>query len=916
MLPTTGYFKDIDCPYYDSVCGRPYCHFRHRKKNEQETANKQTAKASSQVPTYKPTPKSELANSTKSHIPISYVPDLVVRSDRPFRPVRSFSIEKPTYKPTPLSVLATTNTTTSLCDYNPPDSDKDEDNKAEDEANIDKPVDTVPESLPEHKETTSSEKSNDTCDNEKVNVDDKEKVKCDQTEKRSEKKKNEESHRKDKYGRSSSSHSKSKHRDKEKSSSSSSSSSKDKKKEKEDSKKEHRRHSDDKKHKSKHREKDDKKSDKEKKRSRDDDNKKNKDSKHREKHSNKKEVVLEKKKETETVFEDLPDDDYDDDLSIEAECLRIFTEYKPTQPEIFPESSKPISKDETEYEPYIPTSKKRIAYGNAEQSTSTRPTHRPKNIANAANVMANRFKMARQSQANNEQNNIINEMKTTALRRPMETAAKDAPPKKIAKIEPTPESNGQCLIDDILSGKSTASKPRRIAPVQNVMSIQRAKAKLDEIAKQKAVASFKTVSHTIGKGSKRVAHVPEASLNDLPDVIHADRSKLPVNVRSRYLTMFGEECVKLYVSKEDAYQRALNEELKCYERCSTLATYRNSAMLSVNRVKKELQERDKNGLGPIQSDESSNKEEDGPMHGRRFYQSITPFILTEEDLTLHGYPREGDIPGNAVINKEQKSSAYDNIGENERVCCRCHKLYFIDDDGFPVTEEECNYHPLRKRTLRGERKYLCCKSTDDIGCMISNTHVSEASTDRELEGYQSTMQPDSENDPRSIGVYALDCEMCYTTKGLELTRVTIVDTHLRTVYESFVKPLNPIIDYNTRFSGITKDQMDKTSTSILQVQANILHLCNSKTILIGHSLESDMKALKIIHSTIIDTSVMFPHKFGLPHKRALRVLASEYLKKIIQNDVGGHDSAEDALSCMELLIWRVKEDAKLKGIKV
>lgn len=59
--------------------------------------------------------------------------------------------------------------------------------------------------------------------------------------------------------------------------------------------------------------------------------------------------------------------------------------------------------------------------------------------------------------------------------------------------------------------------------------------------------------------------------------------------------------------------------------------------------------------------------------------------------------------------------------------------------------------------------------------------------------------------------------MCYTTKGLELTRVTIVDTNCKTVYESFVKPLNPIVDYNTRFSGITKEQMDRTSTSILQV---------------------------------------------------------------------------------------------------
>lgn len=48
------------------------------------------------------------------------------------------------------------------------------------------------------------------------------------------------------------------------------------------------------------------------------------------------------------------------------------------------------------------------------------------------------------------------------------------------------------------------------------------------------------------------------------------------------------------------------------------------------------------------------------------------------------------------------------------------------------------------------------------------------------------------------GVYALDCEMCYTTHGLELTRVTVIDEDCNVMYETLVKPQNPIIDYNTR----------------------------------------------------------------------------------------------------------------------
>lgn len=94
---------------------------------------------------------------------------------------------------------------------------------------------------------------------------------------------------------------------------------------------------------------------------------------------------------------------------------------------------------------------------------------------------------------------------------------------------------------------------------------------------------------------------------------------------------------------------------------------------------------------------------------------------------------------------------------------------------------------------------------------------------------------------------------------------------------------NNFLCYN-RFSGITEEDMKDVTTNILDVQATLLTIFSDKTILVGHSLESDFKALKLLHDTVVDTSVMFPHRYGYPQKRALKNLCSEYLRKIIQND--------------------------------
>ena len=40
----------------------------------------------------------------------------------------------------------------------------------------------------------------------------------------------------------------------------------------------------------------------------------------------------------------------------------------------------------------------------------------------------------------------------------------------------------------------------------------------------------------------------------------------------------------------------------------------------------------------------------------------------------------------------------------------------------------------------------------------------------------------------------------------------------------------------------------------------------------------------MLHNTVVDTSVVFPHRLGPPFKIALRFLAADHLKRIIQSD--------------------------------
>lgn len=368
------------------------------------------------------------------------------------------------------------------------------------------------------------------------------------------------------------------------------------------------------------------------------------------------------------------------------------------------------------------------------------------------------------------------------------------------------------------------------------------------------------------------------------------KDKIPAALRQHYLGLFTEECLKFSSSHLEAIEKAQSEEKVIYDQSPSKNKYLNVALHTLKKLR---------GLVPSAVP---------GLNKATLYSRLQGYLLTEEQRKVHGFPfAHREKPGLAMLFTRKQL-----LSSSHRACCRCGTKYLVSPSGRCLCSEPCVYHWGRVLSIpvQGDWqvRYSCCNAPmGAAGCKVAKQHVQDGRKDN-LRGFAKTF-PKKEWEAHA-GIYALDCEMSYTTHGLELTRVTVVDTDLNVIYDTFVKPDNEIVDYNTMFSGVTEADLVNTKVRLCDVQAMLLSLFNTETILIGHSLESDLLALKFIHGTVVDTSVLFPHHRGLPYKRSLRGLVSQYLNRKIQTHSSGHSSIEDARACMQLVTWKIQEDAK------
>jgi len=159
----------------------------------------------------------------------------------------------------------------------------------------------------------------------------------------------------------------------------------------------------------------------------------------------------------------------------------------------------------------------------------------------------------------------------------------------------------------------------------------------------------------------------------------------------------------------------------------------------------------------------------------------------------------------------------------------------------------------------------------------------------------------------------LDCEMVGVGADAyrsQLAQVVLVDFAGRVIYESYVQPVEAVVDYRTAVSGIRPEHLTPARAKTFHVvQAEVAALTKGK-ILVGHALQNDLRALILphAHKDIRDTARvrMYCNRYsGKWRPQKLRVLAATHLRIAIQE--GEHAPAEDAQAAMALYRLRRRE---------
>ncbi|XP_051168104.1 putative exonuclease GOR isoform X2 [Leptopilina boulardi] len=255
-----------------------------------------------------------------------------------------------------------------------------------------------------------------------------------------------------------------------------------------------------------------------------------------------------------------------------------------------------------------------------------------------------------------------------------------------------------------------------------------------------------------------------------------------------------------------------------------------------------------------------------------------------------------------------------------RKCARCSSFFPMDSrtGDYLHGGEPCYVHP--GKLLMGV--WQCCGSDayERQFCTIFPMHVWSGFTDgvnESLLGYVETIPlGDLAFEKTRYGVYALDCEMAFTKRGMEVIKISVVRMNGTAVYDHFVKPGDEIVDYGTEIHGITEEEILTATKTLGDVQNDLRKFIHAESLLIGHGVYNDLRILRFIHKRVIDTSLVFQHERGPQFCYSLKSLSKLILKKDIRAPGEFHDSVQDATLAMDIMLRKLQQDVDARRRKL
>jgi len=184
--------------------------------------------------------------------------------------------------------------------------------------------------------------------------------------------------------------------------------------------------------------------------------------------------------------------------------------------------------------------------------------------------------------------------------------------------------------------------------------------------------------------------------------------------------------------------------------------------------------------------------------------------------------------------------------------------------------------------------------------------------------------PNSDSSSPKRRAVVVDCEMVGVEGGhSEVVQLCVVDFLTgELLTNSLVKPRERIVEWRGHITGVTpsmmavarqrKQVLDGWEDARLELWRHI----DAETVLIGHSLNFDLQALRVVHKKIVDTAILTAETvFGQGKKIrrmwGLKVLCEDLLGLRIRSSSGVHDGLEDVLATRELTLWCLRHPREL-----